>query len=100
MSNSESRSVTVANQNGLHMRPAFLFAEAAAQFQCEIEIAKGDLKVDGKSVLSLMSLGAKHGTRLELNAHGPDAVEAIQQLSRLMESGFPEAPTPEETDKV
>ena len=90
MSASESRSVTVANEQGLHMRPAYLFAEAAARFQSQIEIIKDDLRIDGKSVLSILTLGAAKGTRLELNATGSDASEAIDTLTRLMEAGFPE----------
>jgi len=90
MSASESRSITVANEQGLHMRPAYLFAETAAKFECQIEIVKDDLRIDGKSVLSILTLGASKGTRLELNATGPDASEAIVALSQLMENGFPE----------
>jgi phosphotransferase system HPr (HPr) family protein len=101
MSASESRSVTVVNEQGLHMRPAYLLAETAAKFQCEIEIVKDDLRIDGKSVLSILTLGAAKGTRLELNATGPDAVEAIDTLTRLMEAGFPEEHgTPEPTDRT
>lgn len=72
------------------MRPAYLFAETAAKFQCQIEVVKDDLRIDGKSVLSILTLGAAKGTTLELNATGPDAVEAINALTQLMEAGFPE----------
>ena len=101
MSASESRSVTVANEQGLHMRPAYLFAETAAKFQSQIEVVKDDVRIDGKSVLSILTLGAAKGTQLELNATGPDAVEAILALAALMEAGFPEKNgSPEQADKV
>ncbi len=97
----ESRSVTVANEQGLHMRPAYLFAETAARFESQIEVVKDDLRIDGKSVLSILTLGAAKGTRLELNATGPDAAEAVNTLSRLMETGFPEGnESPDQADPV
>ena len=83
------------------MRPAYLFAETAARFQSQIEVVKDDLRIDGKSVLSILTLGAAKGTQLELNATGPDAVEALDALATLMEAGFPEEnSSPEPTDKV
>lgn len=90
MSATESRSVVVKNEQGLHMRPAYLFAETAAQFQSQIEVVKDDLRIDGKSVLSILTLGAAKGTQLELNATGPDAIEALNALAGLLGSGFPE----------
>lgn len=85
----ESRFVTVANEQGLHMRPAKVFAETAARFQSEIEVVKEDMRIDAKSVLSVLTLGAAKGTQLELNATGPDAAEAVDALATLMESVFP-----------
>ena len=69
----ESRSVTIENAQGLHMRPAYLFAEEAARFDSTIEVVKDDLRIDGKSVLSILTLGASKGTEIQLNATGPDA---------------------------
>ena len=89
----ESRSVTVENEQGLHMRPAYLFAETASKFQSEIEVVKDDLRIDGKSVLSILTLGASKGTRLELKATGPDAQQAVEALTQLLDSGFPDSQT-------
>ncbi len=86
----ESRSVTVANALGLHMRPAYLFAEVAAKFDSQIEVVKDDLRIDGKSVLSILTLGASKGTQLQLKATGPDAAQALNALAELVQSGFPE----------
>ena len=90
MSVSDSRSVTVENEQGLHLRPAGLFAETASKFESQIEIVKDDLRIDGKSALSILTLGAAKGTQLEINATGPDANEAINVLSELLGTGFPE----------
>jgi len=55
------------------MRPAYLLAETAAQFQSEIELVKDDIRVDGKSVLGILTLGATQGTKVLVEAAGDDA---------------------------
>lgn len=72
------------------MRPAYLFAETAARFQCKIEVVKDDMRIDGKSVLSILTLGATQGTEVAVEATGPDAGDALEQLVRLVSAGFPD----------
>ena len=81
--------VTISNPQGLHMRPAYLFAETAAQFQSSVELVKDDIRADGKSVLSLMTLGASQGSEITLEANGDDAESAVVTLAKLIASGFP-----------
>ncbi len=71
------------------MRPAYLFAETAARFNSRIELVKDDLRIDGKSVLSILTLGAAQGSTVQLVGTGPDASDAIASLVSLVESGFP-----------
>ncbi len=80
--------VTISNPQGLHMRPAYQFAQAAAKFECKIELIKGDIRIDGKSVLSILTLGAAQGTRVAVEATGPDADQAMDVLEGLLSSGF------------
>ncbi len=74
------------------MRPAYLFAETALKFDSEIELIKDDVRINGKSVLDILTLGAAQGTEIILEAVGDDAEAAIVTLEQLVESGFP---TPE-----
>lgn len=71
------------------MRPAYLFAETAAQFDSKIELIKDDIRIDGKSVLSILTLGAAQGTVICLEATGSDAQNAMEILEELLASGFP-----------
>lgn len=71
------------------MRPAYLFAETAARFKSRIEVVKEDLRIDGKSVLSILTLGAAQGTTVELIGTGPDSADAVASLASLVNSGFP-----------
>jgi phosphotransferase system HPr (HPr) family protein len=73
--------VTIANSQGLHMRPMQAFVTLAGQFQSSVFVSKGpDLRVDGKSPWGLLSLGAEQGTELTLEVCGPDEKEALDAL--------------------
>jgi len=84
------RHVTVVNTQGLHARPAHSFVTMANQFQSNIEIIKDGERVDGKSILSILTLAAVQGTQLALVATGADADVAIEALASLIEQGFDE----------
>jgi len=76
---------TVGHELGLHARPAGRFVTLAGKFRSEVWVCRGEEWVSGKSVLSLLSLAAPHGTRLQVRAEGPDAPEAVAALGRLLE---------------
>jgi phosphocarrier protein HPr len=82
------RVFTVHAELGLHARPAGLFVMTAKRFSAQIEVARaegGDDWVDGRSILSLLSLAAGRGTRLRVRAEGVDAADAVETLGRLLE---------------
>lgn len=80
------RTVRIANPQGLHMRPITAFAQAAGKFQCAVAVIKNGLRVNGKSPLELMFLGAEQGTELILEVSGPDANAAIDPLAAILEA--------------
>lgn len=84
-----SRKIVVPNEQGLHARPADLFVKTANQFAATIEIQRDTLRVDGKSILDLLTLAAEQGTELTLHATGEDAHEAAEALATLV-AGFAE----------
>ena len=81
------RRVTVINPQGLHARPAHALVQLASRFQAEIEIVKEGERVDGKSILSILTLAAVQGTQLILRARGPDAEAALDALVELFQQG-------------
>jgi len=81
----------VRSELGLHARPAGQFVALAARFASRISVGRGDEWVDGRSILSLLSLAASRGTVLRIRAEGPDAAEAVDALGRLLESTSGEA---------
>ena len=87
----QEQSVTVNNSEGLHARPADQFVRLAMQFDSEITVCKHGVEaVDGKSILSILTLCATRGTELVIRAQGDDAEDAVCQLSKLIELGFDE----------
>ncbi|MCY0886156.1 MAG: HPr family phosphocarrier protein [Firmicutes bacterium] len=76
--------VTITHPEGLHARPAAEFVRAAAGFACSVRLRLGDREVDGKSILEVLSLGAREGTTLTLLCDGPDSEAALTKLRGLL----------------
>jgi len=89
MSNSPiKRVVVVPNKQGMHARPAEMFVRRAQEFQSKIEIVRDDFRIEAKSIMNLLMLGATQGTQLTLEAEGDDAQAAIDALTEVVEKGF------------
>ena len=86
-----SRHVEITNPLGLHLRLADRFVRLAHRFQAEIRVSRDGHTVNGKSILDLATLAAACGTRLELEARGDDAEQALAALCELIAAGFDEA---------
>jgi phosphocarrier protein len=84
------RDVQIPNLLGLHARPAAEFVKTSSRFDSEVFVAKGDLEVNGKSIMGVMMLAAECGAVLQIRAEGPDRDEALDALVALVESGFGE----------
>ncbi len=84
------RTVTIANKNGLHARPAAEIVKLASKYASEITIVRDDLEVNGKSIMGVMMLAAEFGAELQLRAAGPDADQALDALEQLVAAKFGE----------
>ena len=82
------RQVEITNFLGLHLRPADKFVRLANKYQAEIRVYYNGGEFNGKSILDLTGLGAECGTRLEVEARGFDAVEAVEALAELVAAQF------------
>ena len=86
----EQRRVRIRNRLGLHARPAAEFVKLAARFPADIRLGKGDLEVDGKSIMGVLMLTAERGTELVISASGLEAADAANALADLVDRGFGE----------
>ena len=82
------KDVTVENQVGLHARPATFFIQKANEFKSSIWVEKEERRVNAKSLLGVLSLGIVCGTTIRVIADGQDEVAAVEELVKLVNSGF------------
>ena len=82
--------VTILNSSGFHARPAGLFVKTASRFCSSIKVVSGKQTANGKSILSLMLLGATPGTEITIEARGEDEAEALNALAELVTGRFGE----------
>jgi len=85
--------MTVNNSSGLHARPAAKFVQTATSFPCEIfvrNLTANGKAVNAKSILSVLTLGVNQGCRVEIEARGEKAEEALKALKELSDSNFGE----------
>jgi phosphocarrier protein HPr len=83
---------TILNSSGFHARPAGLFVKTASRFRSSIKVVSGNQTANGKSILSLMLLGATPGTEITIEAQGEDEAEALHALAELITGRFGEEP--------
>jgi phosphotransferase system HPr (HPr) family protein len=83
------RKVVVALENGLHVRPMSLIAQATGRFAGDVMIRREDgYAVNAKSMFDLLTLRAEHGMPLMLEAQGEGAVELLDQLEAMFDNNF------------
>lgn len=89
----ERLDVEIVNAEGLHARPAVLLARAAADLSVDVSVTNLDTGAGpaaADSMLELMSLGVRQGTRVRLTAEGSDAKAALETLAELIAAGLGE----------
>lgn len=85
MTTKATRTVRIGSANGLHARPAKLFAQAAKDAGIPLTVSKGaGSPVNAASILSVISLGAESGDYVTLTAEGPDAEQVLDTLTELL----------------
>lgn len=84
------KKIKIENKLGLHLRAAVVFIKSADKFKSEITIEKDGKTANGKSIMSLMSLVASHGSYITIIAKGKDAKDAIEDLTKLIKNKFGE----------
>ncbi len=82
--------VTIVNKRGLHARASAAFVKLAEKYDAEVSVTKDDQTVPGTSIMGLLMLGASPGTTISIETEGPEAEEALEALTALVEAGFNE----------
>lgn len=78
------RKLEVKNEDGLQARVAALFVRVANKYTSEITLEANGERVNGKSIIGIMSLGIFGGETIKIFAEGPDSEEALNELSEIL----------------
>lgn len=84
------RTVTIRNRAGMHTRPAALLVKLASGFASEFYMVKSGMRINGKSIIGVMTLAAEYNSTLRLQFDGPDEETAADAIVGLFERGFDE----------
>ena len=84
------KEVVITNRAGIHARPAALIVQTASRFTSKIHLQKDNEKINAKSIMGIITLGAAYNTKLMLTAEGSDEDEASAALAQLFANRFEE----------
>jgi phosphocarrier protein len=84
------QTITVSNRAGIHARPSAILVQTTKNFKSSIYMEKNNDRINAKSIMGIITLGASYGTVLKIIADGEDEEEAVDTIVRLFESKFEE----------
>ncbi len=85
-----SQTVKVINEQGLHMRPAGIFAKEMGTFAANVNVEMDGKTINGKSVMLIIAACIKCGAELTITCDGADEEAALARAVELIESGLGE----------
>ena len=85
-----TRAAMIRNQRGLHARAAAKFVKLANKFEADIQVRRGELSANGRSIMGLMMLSAGIGNEIEVSVNGRDAEKALAAVLELIGRKFDE----------
>jgi len=74
------KNILIMNKQGLHARPAAMFVQIAQRYDSEVIVQKDGEKVNGKSIMGILMLGAEHKSEIIVSIDGEDADAAMNEL--------------------
>lgn len=78
----------VADELGIHARPAGVLVKEVKRYQSRITIQKGEKEVDASKLMALMGLGVKCGDKIIVKAEGADEEKAAQEMEAFIKGNL------------
>ena len=82
--------VEIINKLGLHARASTKLTQTASQYKSEVWLERNNRRVNAKSIMGVMMLAASKGSKVVVEASGPDETAAIESLLALINNRFGE----------
>ena len=86
----KTATVEIVNRLGLHARAATRLVKTASSFSSTIMLIRNDKRINGKSIMGVLTLAAAKGCTLTIEAEGPDEQDALDTLVQLIANRFGE----------
>jgi phosphocarrier protein HPr len=84
------REVTIVNRLGLHARAAVKLVSLCSKYVSSIVLVVNGRRAGGRQLIAILLLSASMGAQVSVQAQGPDEVEAVAAVTRLISNGFGE----------
>ena len=84
------KKIEIKNKLGLHARAAALLVQTANRFSAQITLSKDGQIADGRSIMGVLTLAATQGSKIQVEAVGDDAEQAVKAIERLVDKRFNE----------
>jgi phosphocarrier protein len=82
--------VKIVNRAGLHTRPAAMIVKIASKYKSQFFISKDGFRINGKSIIGVMTLAATQGSELDLDFEGVDEQKMSDEVCTFFARGFEE----------
>ncbi len=82
--------VLIKNKLGLHARASAKLSQLAAQYPCEVWLARNGRRINAKSIMGVMMLAAAKGATITVETDGEREQEAMSAIQALIDDYFGE----------
>ena len=86
----QERKLTVVNRLGIHARAAAKLVTLSSKYASSIALVVNGRRANARHLIALILLSAAMGAQVSVEVNGPDEVEAVTAVTRLISTGFGE----------
>jgi phosphocarrier protein len=84
------KKLEIRNKLGLHARAAALLVQTVNRFSAQVTFSKDGQTADGRSIMGVLTLAATQGSKIQVEANGQDAEQALRAIEKLVDKKFNE----------
>jgi phosphocarrier protein HPr len=85
------KKLEIKNKLGLHARAAALLVQTVNRFSAQVTLTKDGQTIDARSIMGVLTLAATQGSKIQVEASGQDAEQALRAIERLVDKRFNES---------
>ena len=86
----QQRKLTIVNRLGLHARAAAKLVTLCSRYACNVALVVNGRRANARHFIAILLLSASMGASISIETDGPDEVEALTAVTRLINTGFGE----------